>query len=186
MSGEPPPEPPSVDPVERHRRLTEAFADVCDAPVEEQRALVTALRAQDPILADQLEAMLELDADGAAQLTAQNYAGLIREALSGQIAPHPPPQGVIDRFEVVGVIGRGGAGDVVRVRDPALDRELAMKLLRADALADDAADRFVTEARTIARLQHPGTLPVHEMGRLEDGRVWYTMREVRGQSLAEL
>ncbi len=175
-----------MDPVERHRRLTEAFADVCDAPVESQRALVTTLRRQDPILADQLEAMLELDADSAAQLTAQNYAGLIREALSGQIAPPPPPEGFIDRFEVVGVIGRGGAGDVVRVRDPALDRELAMKLLRADALADDAAEHFVAEARTIARLQHPGILPVHELGRLEDGRVWYTMREVVGQSLAVL
>ncbi len=186
MSGRPPPDPAAADPVARHRRLTEAFADVCDAPVEAQRAHVAALRREDAMLADQLEAMLELDADRAAELTAQNFAGLIREALSGQIAPPPPPQGHIDRFEVVEVIGRGGAGDVVRVRDPVLDRELAMKLLRADALADDAADRFTREARTIARLQHPGILPVHEMGRLDDGRVWYTMREVVGQSLAEL
>lgn len=186
MSGKSPPDPSAVDPIARHRRLTEAFAEVCDAPVEVQRAHVAVLRREDPILADQLEAMLELDADRAAQLTAQNFAGLIREALSGQISPPPPPQGCIDRFEVIEVIGRGGAGDVVRVRDPVLDRELAMKLLRVDALADDAAHRFVTEARTIARLQHPGILPVHEMGRLDDGRVWYTMREVVGQSLAEL
>ncbi len=79
------------------------------------------------------------------------------------------------------LLGRGGMGDVVRVRDPVLERPVALKVLR-DA-SDGRLGRFVQEARTTAGLSHPGVVPVHALGRLADGRVALAMEEVRGKTL---
>ncbi|MFZ5476358.1 MAG: SUMF1/EgtB/PvdO family nonheme iron enzyme [Myxococcota bacterium] len=86
------------------------------------------------------------------------------------------------RYADLGRIGLGGMGEVRRVRDAQLDRTAAMKLLRADA--PGAAARFEAEARVTARLQHPGIVPVYELGRTPDGRPYYTMREIEGVTLA--
>jgi len=91
------------------------------------------------------------------------------------------PAFVLDeRYEDLGPLGVGGMGEVRRVRDRHLGRVLAMKLVRAD-LSRQASirARFETEARVTARLDHPGIVPVHDQGELSDGRLWYTMREVR-------
>ena len=92
-----------------------------------------------------------------------------------------------DRYRDLGVIARGGMAEVRRVWDVKLRRGLAMKILDWD-LAEDAAARarFVAEANATAGLQHPGIVPVHDWGELEDGRPWFTMKEVRGRTLAAL
>ncbi len=81
-------------------------------------------------------------------------------------------------------IGRGGMGEVWRVRDTRLDALVAMKILGA-RFTDNAGAlrRFEDEARLTARLQHPGIVPVHDLGRLQDGRCFYTMRRIEGDSL---
>lgn len=71
-------------------------------------------------------------------------------------------------------IGRGGMGVVYRAYDPRLDREVALKVV-------DAAD--AAEARLAASLEHPGIVPIHDTGLLPDGRAFYVMRLVPGQSL---
>ncbi len=96
-------------------------------------------------------------------------------------APAPP----LGRFVDLGLLGEGGMGEVRRVRDPALGRAVALKILRR-ALNDGARARFLEEARVNAQLQHPSIVPVHELGTLPDGRPWFTMREVQGRTLAEL
>ena len=85
------------------------------------------------------------------------------------------------RYEIDEVIGRGGMGIVFRGRDRALDREVAIKVTSL-ATADDAA-RLRAEARTLARLEHPGIVAVHDVGQLADGRVFAVMRLVRGARL---
>lgn len=98
----------------------------------------------------------------------------------------PPLPESIGRFEVGSVLGRGGTGVVLNVRDPELDRELAIKVLRHAYDAEPSlAGRFLTEARICARLQHPGIVPVHEIGALEDGRPWFAMRRIDGDTLAD-
>jgi serine/threonine-protein kinase len=73
------------------------------------------------------------------------------------------------------------------VRDTLLDRVLAMKVLRSTHTQDGrVCARFLAEARVTANLQHPGIVAVHDWGRLEDGRLWFTMKEVRGRTLAEV
>jgi serine/threonine protein kinase len=80
------------------------------------------------------------------------------------------------RYELVSVLGRGGMGVVYLARDTALDREVALKVF--DRPPGDAND-----ARLIARLEHPGIVPVHDFGELPDGRLFYAMKLVRGDRL---
>jgi serine/threonine-protein kinase len=93
----------------------------------------------------------------------------------------------VGRYEVHGEIGRGGMGVVLRARDPDLNRDLALKVLRADRLdRPDAAQRFLEEAQIGAQLQHPNIVPIYEVSRIEDGRPYFTMELVRGRTLTDL
>lgn len=87
-----------------------------------------------------------------------------------------------DRYEARGVVGVGGVGQVEVVRDRWLDRDVARKTLTR---GDVAEVRLAREARITARLDHPGVVPVYDTGDLEDGRRYYTMRLVRGRTLAD-
>jgi hypothetical protein len=100
----------------------------------------------------------------------------------------------ISRYFTQGEIGRGGMGTVLLVRDVDLSRDLAMKIMNAgsEASADLASDetsvplplaRFLEEAQVTAQLDHPGIVPVHDVGIDEDGRIFFTMRLVRGREL---
>jgi len=80
------------------------------------------------------------------------------------------------RYEIISTLGRGGMGVVYLARDTALDREVALKIF--DRPPGDA-----NEARIIARLEHPGIVPVHDFGELPDGRLFYAMKRVRGDRL---
>ena len=85
------------------------------------------------------------------------------------------------RYDVVEPIGRGGMGVVFRGRDRELDRDVAIKVTAWSTAAD--AERLRSEARTLAALEHPGIVPVHDVGRLPDGRVYSVMTLVRGERL---
>ena len=86
------------------------------------------------------------------------------------------------RYTEQKVVGVGGMGTVRRVLDPDLQRTVARKELDAGA-TNQARARFIREARATAELQHPGVVPVHEIGELPDGRLYYTMREIEGRTL---
>jgi tetratricopeptide (TPR) repeat protein len=90
-------------------------------------------------------------------------------------------------YELLDRLGRGGMGEVFRATDPALGRDLAIKVLRPDWRGDaEAEGRFAQEARVTGALQHPNIVPVHNLGRLPDGRLYFTMKLVRGRTLAEM
>jgi eukaryotic-like serine/threonine-protein kinase len=89
------------------------------------------------------------------------------------------------RYELLGTLGEGGMGTVYRARDHVLGREVALKVVNlagAEALAA-LEERLLAEARILARLEHPGLVPVHDLGTLPDGRVFYAMKRVRGERL---
>jgi serine/threonine protein kinase len=84
-------------------------------------------------------------------------------------------------------IGRGGMGVIYRGRDSDLDRDLAIKVLREDRQGNPQYEqRFLEEEHILGQLQHPGIVPIHASGRLADGRPFFTMKLVKGQTLAEL
>jgi serine/threonine protein kinase len=90
------------------------------------------------------------------------------------------------RYRLLELLGRGGMGTVYRAWDEVLDREVALKVLPLAEAGGDLALRLRREARVLARLDHPGMVPVHDLGTLPDGRVFYAMQRVRGRRLDEL
>ena len=80
------------------------------------------------------------------------------------------PGGSIGPYRVVGPLGAGGMGEVYRAHDPRLGREVAIKVLPAEAARDrDRLRRFSTEARAASALSHPNLLTVHEIGEADSG-----------------
>ena len=93
--------------------------------------------------------------------------------------PDSPP--ATDRYEFHEEIGRGGMGIVYRAVDRELGREIAIKVLNAGGAG--IAERLRQEARILGQLEHPGILPIHDIGTLDDGRLFYVMKLVRGERL---
>jgi WD40 repeat protein len=83
------------------------------------------------------------------------------------------------------VLGRGGIGQVLALYDAHLGRSVAIKELLSDAPPATTLERFVREARVTAQLEHPGIVPVYELGRRPDGTLYYAMRLVRGRTLKD-
>ncbi len=93
----------------------------------------------------------------------------------------------LGRFEVHGEVGRGGMGAVLLGRDPALGRDLALKvLLSRHQDNDEVLRRFHEEAQIGGQLQHPGFVPVYELGADPEGRPFFAMKLVDGRTLAQL
>jgi hypothetical protein len=102
-------------------------------------------------------------------------------ALTGQ------PPGGTSRYEVAGELARGGIGVVLKGRDRDLGREVAIKVLRAEHAANPVLiQRLVEEAQIGGQLQHPGILPVYELGLDAGRRPFFTMKLIRGRTLAAL
>jgi serine/threonine protein kinase len=89
------------------------------------------------------------------------------------------------RYRLLGRLGQGGMGGVFRVEDVTLEREVALKVLHLDDRGGALSARLLQEAQVIARLEHPGIVPVHDAGTLPDGRPYYTMKLVQGRRLDE-
>jgi serine/threonine protein kinase len=87
------------------------------------------------------------------------------------------------KYEISHPLGSGGMGTVYAAHDRQLDRLVALKVVGSFAPSGDMIDRLVQEARILAGLEHPGIVPVHDVGTLPDGRAFYTMKLVRGQRL---
>jgi serine/threonine protein kinase len=88
-------------------------------------------------------------------------------------------------YVLLGKLGEGGMGGVYRVEDTALGRQVALKVIGIADSTGELAGRLLREAKVIARLEHPGIVPVHDVGSLPDGRVFYTMKLVQGRRLDE-
>jgi serine/threonine-protein kinase len=121
--------------------------------------------------------------------------GPVARLLLHDTDPHGDPflasdsatHGSAGRYQLIGEIARGGMGVVFKARDPDLGRALAVKVLSDHHRhRPDLVHRFVEEAQICGQLQHPGVVPVYELGVLADRRPFFTMKLVKGQTLARL
>jgi serine/threonine protein kinase len=90
------------------------------------------------------------------------------------------------RYEITGVAGSGGMGTVYVARDQVLNRDVAVKVVDIADHSGSRAARLQREAHILARLDHPGIVPVHDAGTLIDGRAFYVMKLVQGRRLDAL
>jgi len=100
-----------------------------------------------------------------------------------QVADWPDCTGT--RYRLVEKIAQGGMGSVFRAHDQELDRPVALKVLANGQVEPDLQGCISREARILARLEHPGIVPIHDFGVLPDGRIYYTMKLVCGRRLDE-
>ncbi len=99
----------------------------------------------------------------------------------------PLPDATEERYRVLGSLGQGGMAVVELAIDNRLERRVAVKRLRKElANRTEARERFFTEARILAGLDHPGAVPVYEAGRLPDGDHFYAMKRVTGRTLRDV
>ncbi len=142
-----------------------------------------------------LTVTLAFDADGRAQVdhpalreSTSGNAVRIRDAAEGFVpvrpiaAPGQRPDETTE-YRLVGLLGSGGTGVVYQAHQRAIDREVAVKVLRDELAADSASrQRFLQEARTIGSLDHPNVIALHELGTGPQGGLFYSMKRVDGTS----
>ncbi|MFT5468612.1 MAG: serine/threonine protein kinase [Verrucomicrobiales bacterium] len=98
------------------------------------------------------------------------------EAVLGEIQPE-------QRYRLEGEVARGGMGAIHLAEDPALRRRVAVKTMLSPQASTDELVRFIEEAQITGQLDHPGIVPVHELGVDESGKPFYSMKFVRGRDL---
>ncbi len=98
-----------------------------------------------------------------------------------QVTGHDLPEP--ERYRWIEQLGRGGMGTVHLAEDLPLERQVAIKVLHAHGADAAGTQRLLREARILAGLEHPGIVPIHDVGTLPDGRLFYVMQYVRGQRL---
>jgi len=94
-------------------------------------------------------------------------------------------QPMLGRYPIVGNLGAGGMGEVLKVYDDQLGRQIAVKVIRGQVNSWTLA-RFVREGRITGQLEHPGIVPVYELASSADGTVYFTMKEVQGDDLSRV
>ena len=162
-------------------RIQSLFEQALSLPAPERRRFVDTIEPADlrAEVADLLERgdagdALAVDLEGAISRAADALFGNVQDSHVGN---------QIGRFEVRSVLGDGSHARVYLAFDPELQREVAVKVLRA--VAGASVDRFMTEARTISALEHPHIGIVHEMGETPEGEHYIVMPRYAGRTLAE-
>ena len=134
------------------------------------------------VSSDSLNALFETDSP---PIDIGVGSGSVAGALVGSGEQALPADGEQPRYEVRGELGRGGMGVVDLVFDHELRREVARKRLNSGGSRDTAA-RFVEEGQITGQLEHPNIVPVHDMGVDAAGRLFITLKRVKGRSLRQL
>ena len=120
--------------------------------------------------------------------TSLEHVGAARDGDPDRTASWPagPPGSPAGRFRILRFLERGGRGEVYVARDEELAREVALKQIQLQLAHDrDARARFLLEAEITGGLEHPGIVPVYSLGHCEDGRPFYAMRFIKGDSLKQ-
>ncbi len=112
----------------------------------------------------------------------------IRQDQAPAMQPLREAVGSLGRYPIVGHLGAGGMGEILLVRDEELGRDLAAKVILGEpgaVLDQQKLEKFLLEAQITGQLQHPNIVPIHELGLTEEGQVYFTMKRVEGEDLAQ-
>lgn len=166
----------------RWERIQALFHQAADRPAEERQAFLRSACADDPALMADVLAMLEEDAHGASVLDrsmAQVASQLIGETDS------PTSFREFGPYRVIRVLGEGGMGIVYLAERKDLGSMVAIKVLRDAWLSPARRERFASEQRTLAQLNHPSIAHLYDADALPDGTPWFVMEYVEGMPLTD-
>ena len=167
---------------ERQQRLGAAIAEYL-AAVDSGQIDVSRWRAKHADLAQELDSFLQAQAQLANNIAA-NATHLDSDTHSEAMQSLPSRGQYIDEFEIAEELGRGGMGVVYRARQPALQRDVALKLLPAHAADHERQIRFRREAKAVAKLDHPSIAPIYDVGDSDAGP-YFTMKLLTGGTLKQ-
>src|SRR5262249_5494406 len=93
---------------------------------------------------------------------------------------------VVGEYHIVGKLGEGGMGAVYAAKHPVIGKKAAVKVIGQDLCTDpEAVERFVQEARAVNQIGHPNIVDAFNFGTLEDGRCYFVMEWLQGESLGD-
>jgi serine/threonine-protein kinase len=167
---------------ERWERVQDLFHRAAALPAAGREAFLTREAADDPALAREVMAMLA--EDERASVLDRDLAGVARSVLEAPGAASVPPHR-FGPYRAVKFLGEGGMGVVFQVVRDDLDSIAAVKILRDATLSPARRERFASEQRTLARLNHPSIARLYDAGALPDGTPWIVMEYVEGVPLTE-
>ena len=184
--------------LDRQRRALEIFSQAVAQASEQRGPFVQQACDGDASLLAAVEALLaQDDSDSLPEATLEpgtpsdsDFSDEVLRRLAGRAS-------AFSRYELQGEIAHGGQGVIVRVWDEDLRRHLAMKVIlsrtgsssagpRSNPIDERTLGRFLEEAQVTGQLEHPGIVPVHELGLDDEGRVYFTMRLVKGNDLRKI
>jgi serine/threonine-protein kinase len=178
---------------ERWVEIKAVVADAMELPVDDRAAYLDRVCAHDAALRAEVESLLEAADDGDSLPGARAAVATAAASALGMHGGAPldaEVRSILDgalgqQYEMLRMLGHGGMGTVYLARDRALERFVAIKVLRPDVAAlHGGRERFRREARIVAQLSHPGILSLYTFGEVHG--LWYFVTEyVRGVSLAE-
>jgi serine/threonine protein kinase/tetratricopeptide (TPR) repeat protein len=162
----------------RWERIQKLFHDAADVPQGEQRVFLEAACGDDEELVVEVLAMLDQDANDHSLLD-RNIADIAQETLANAI----PASLILKEFgpyRIMKLLGEGGMGVVYLAERRDLGTEVAVKVLRDAWLSPARRERFASEQRTLAQLNHPLIARLYDADTLDDGTPWFVMEYVDG------
>ena len=167
---------------ERWERIQSEFHALADLPAAERETRLAALTTGDPDLAAQVRELLAEDASEGSLL--DRDLGDVAQRMLAAGGPEALPRS-FGPYQLRGVIGEGGMGTVFLAERADLESLVAIKFQRDAWLSPARRQRFVTEQRTLAQLNHAGIARLYDAGALTDGTPWIAMEYVEGVPITQ-
>lgn len=165
----------------RWQRMQKLFHEAADLPPSDWQSFLHSACANDQELMSEVLAMLEQDTAGTSLLDRR----LAEVAHQTMAAPSSLPVREFGPYRIIGVLGEGGMGVVYLAERTDLGNQVAIKVLRDAWLSPSRRERFASEQRTLAQLNHPSIAQLYDADTLPDGTPWFAMERVEGIPLTE-
>jgi serine/threonine protein kinase len=177
---------------ERWRQIKTTVADALELPSGERTGFIDRVCAGDPDMRREVESLLDATHGGDSLPGARDAIAVAARSAIGHpersagAMHHDLEHAIGAQYEILKELGSGGMATVYLARERALDRFVAIKVLRPDLAAGSTGrERFRREARVAAQLSHPGIVPLHSFGEAGGGLWYFDMGYARGKTLAE-
>ncbi|HUD97928.1 MAG TPA: protein kinase [Bryobacteraceae bacterium] len=162
----------------RWERVQSLFHQALDLPTSEQHPFLTAACRDDAGLLAEVEALLAEDAQSGSLLE-RDVANLAHDLLDRPDSPPPAPH-EFGPYRILRELGQGGMGTVYLAERQDLGNLVAIKILRDAWVSAARRERFLSEQRMLAQLNHPSIARLYDADTLSDGTPWFVMEYVDG------